>query len=574
MTDDRWSMNEGHSVRARERILFDHRSSIIACLTILLAFASIASAKAPTLEHLFPAGGSRGSIVEVTATGQFERWPVGAWCSDPSVAIKAGSEKGKLSVTIAPGASPGVHWVRLFDDEGPTAARPFFVGILPEVNETEPNDEPSNAQRVEASGVTVNGRLARNGDVDGFRFALKKGQTLVAMMEANRRLASPMDGVLQVASSDGFVLAQNDDDLDRDPRIAFEAPRDGDYLVRAFAFPFVQESSIRFAGGSNFIYRLTLTAGGIVDHAYPLAVSTEGRSEVEAVGWNVPKTFRKISVEPSDDDETISISNPMLANPVEVKVVDEPSIAESEPNDRAHPQKIALPVAISGRIDRPGDVDTFAFEARKDDRLVFRVDSRSLGLPLDPVLRIADASGATIVEVDDARKGFDPEIKFTAPADASYRVTVRDLNGQGGPRHAYLLTAGRPRADFALTLKTDQFAIAPGKPLDVVVAVERREGYAEPIEIRLLDHFDGVIASSATSLRSGPSASSATLKLVACDCARPGPIQVVGISGDGRRKRATATAAGFSTSIDSAWLTPLRPASPKKPEAKEATQAK
>ena len=567
MTDDRWSMNERR--RARPRAApgsssdIDHRSIGHRLTTILLAFASTASAKAPTLEHLFPAGGSRGSTFEVTATGQFEHWPVGAWASVPGLVIKPGAEKGKLTITVAHDASPGVRWVRLFDDEGPTAARPFVVGILPEVDEVEPNDEPSNAQRVVASGVTVNGRLGKNGDVDGFRVALRKGQTLVASMEANRRLGSPMDGVLQVASAEGFVLAQNDDDLDRDPRIAFEAPADGDYLVRAFAFPFVQESSIRFAGAPNYIYRLTLTTGGMVDHAYPLAVSAEGRFEVEAVGWNVPEAARRISVEPSAEDETVSISNPMLANPVEVQVVDMPSIVEVEPNDRAHPQKIALPVAISGRIDHPGDVDTFAFEARKDERLVFRVESRSLGQPLDAVLRIADASGATIVEVDDVRKGFDPEVRFNPTADGTYRVIVRDLNGQGGPRHAYLLTARRPRADFALSLKADQFAITPGKPLEVAVVVERRDGYAEPIEIGLLDHFDGVIAPSVTSRGSGPSASSVKLILNACDCVRPGPIRVVGISGDGRRKRATATVAGFSTPIDSAWLTPTRPPSPK-----------
>ena len=532
-------------------------------LILLLAFASTASAKPPTLDHLFPAGGARGSTVEVTATGAFERWPVRAWASAPGIEVKPGGEKGKLAVTIAPDVPPGVHWVRLFDDEGATTPRPFVVGLLPDLAEVEPNDEPSTAQRVDSSGVTVNGRLGKSGDVDGFRVALKKGQTLVASMEANRRLGSPMDGVLQVASSDGFVLAQVDDDPDRDPRIAFEAPLDGDYLVRAFAFPFVQASTIRFAGAPSYIYRLTLTTGGIADHAYPLSVSPGSPSEVEAVGWNVPDSARRILVQPADDGETFSITHPSLANPLEIRLVDEPSIVEVEPNDKAHPRTIALPVALSGRIDRPGDVDTFAFAARKEDRLVFRVESRTLGQSLDAVLRVGDASGATIVEVDDVRKGADPEVRFTVPADGTYRVSVRDLNGQGGARYAYLLTAGPPRADFALTLKADQFAITPGKPLEVTVIVERRDGYAEPIEVGLLDRFDGVIAAPVTSRKSGPSASSVTLKLTACDCARPGPIRVVGVSADGRRKAATASVAGLSTPVDTAWLTPSKEPEPK-----------
>ena len=540
---------------------------------ILLALASSASAKAPTLDHLFPAGGSRGSIIEVTATGQFERWPVCAWTSIPGIKVEPRDEKGKLFVTIHPDAPPGVYWVRLFDDEGATAPRPFVVGLLPEVNEVEPNDDPANAQRVDASGVTMNGRLGKTGDVDAFRVALKKGQTLVASMEANRRLGSPMDGVLQVASTGGFVLAQIDDELDRDPRIAFEAPADGDYLVRAFAFPFVQASTIRFAGDPSYIYRLALTTGGVVDHAYPLSVSVGIPSNVEAVGWNIPESARRIAVEADDESESLSASHPLLANPPEIRKVYEPSIVEVEPNDRAHPQPISLPAAVSGRIDRPGDVDTFAFTARKEDRLVFRIESRALGQPLDAVLRIGDASGATIVEVDDVRKGADPEVRFNVPSDGTYRVSVRDLNGKGGPRFAYLLIAGPPRPDFSLTLKAEQYAITPGKPLEVSVVVERREGYAEPIEIGLAEHFDGVIAPPVTSRKSGPSASSVTLKLTACDCARPGPIRVVGTSGDGRRKAATSSVGGLSTPIDSAWLTPSKPPA-SKAEEKAAAPSK
>ena len=526
---------------------------------LLLALSSSASAKPPTLDHVFPAGAARGSSVEVVASGQFERWPVRAWASTSGIEIKPGAEKGKLTVTVTADATPGVHWLRLFDDEGATSPRPFVVGRFPEVDEVEPNDELADVRRVEPAGVTVNGRLGKPGDVDGFRVALHKGQTLVAALEANRRLGSPMDGVLQVASVDGFVLAQNDDDLERDPRIAFEAPSDGDYIIRAFAFPIVQDSSIRFAGAPSYVYRLTLTTGGVVDHADPLSVTTGGPSQVQAVGWNIPESARWIMVEPPDDRDVFSIAHPMLAEPVEVRVVEEPSIAEVEPNDRSRPQPVSLPAALSGRIDRPGDVDTFAFEARKDDQLVFRVESRSLGQSLDAVLRVGDASGVTIVEVDDASKGVDPLVRFTAPSGGTFRVSVRDLSGQGGPRYAYLLTAGPPRADFSLTLKGDQFAITPGKPLELVVVVERREGYAEPIEIGLSEHFDGVIATPVTSRKAGPSASSVTLKLTACDCMQPGPIRVVGVAGDGRGKAATASITGFSTPIDSAWLTPSKP---------------
>lgn len=537
-------------------------------VTILMTLAAPALAKPPTLDHLFPAGASRGSTVGVEASGQFERWPARGWASSPGISIRPKGEKGKLSVSVAADVPPGIYWVRLFDDEGATAPRRFFVGTRPEVAEAEPNDEPSRAQRVEATGVVVNGRLAKTGDVDGFVVALKAGQTLVASMEANRRLGSPMDGVLQVASPDGFVLAQNDDEHDRDPQIVFTAPVDGDYLVRAFAFPATQDSSIRFAGGPAFIYRLTITAGGLVDHTFPLAVSADGPASVEAVGWNLPGPSRRLEVgRPGEGAGPIVVEDPGMAEPAEVRVVPGPSIVEARPDDPTGAQPIALPAFVSGHVDPPGDVDTFRFEARKGDRLVFRVESRSIGQALDAVLRVADASGATLAEVDDSGQGPDPEVRFTAPGDGEFRVSVRDLNGHGGPRFAYLLEASPPRPDFDLSLKADQFALTAGATTEIVVDVGRREGFAEPIEVGLADHFDGVIAPPVTSSPTGPSAKSVTLRLAACDCIRPGPIRIVGTLADGRSRPATAPASAGP--IEAAWLSVARPApAPNKPAEK------
>ena len=105
-----------------------------------------------------------------------------------------------------------------------------------------------------------------------------------------------MDAVLQVVSQEGLVLAQNDDDVGRDPRIVFEAPSAGTYIVRLFAFPAKPDSSIRFAGGSDYVYRLTLTTGGFIDYAFPLAVGRDGPKAVEAIGWNIPAAARVLPV--------------------------------------------------------------------------------------------------------------------------------------------------------------------------------------------------------------------------------------------------------------------------------------
>src|SRR5262249_18465318 len=148
------------------------------------------------------------------------------------------------------------------------------------------------------------------------------------------------------------------------------------------------------------------------------------------------------------------------------------------PHDRRHPLAVTPPVTVSGRLD-PGGVDVFAFEAKKGEQVLFQVESQSLGFPLDAVLRLTDAAGQELARGADTGKGRAPELSFTAPRDGAYRVEVSDLHSGGGPRYPYRLRALRPGPDYDLTLKGDRFVLAPGKPLDVPVAVNRLRGFAE-----------------------------------------------------------------------------------------------
>ena len=121
--------------------------------------------------------------------------------------------------------------------------RPFIAGTLPEVMEKEPNDDFKKPHALDGSCV-VNGKLEKVGDVDCFAVTLKKGQTLVASLEAHNTLRSPMDAMLQVLSADGFVLEENNDFHGLDPQLAFTAKKDGTYIARVYAFP-AQPDAVR-----------------------------------------------------------------------------------------------------------------------------------------------------------------------------------------------------------------------------------------------------------------------------------------------------------------------------------------
>jgi hypothetical protein len=451
-----------------------HLRPLLSSLCALALCGELAAAP-PNVTYLDPAGGQRGTTVEVIAGGTFERWPVKVWTSDKAITATAGKDKGKLSVAIATDAVPGVHWLRLHDEQGASTLRPFVVGLLPEVSEKEPNDEPAKAQRVSLPAV-VNGRLEKPGDVDVFAVQLKKGDTLVASVDAYRSLRSPMDGVLQILSPDGFVLDQNNDWHGLDPQVAYAAPKDGEYLVRLFAFPAVADASIRLSGGETFVYRLTLTTGGFADFPVPLAVERKAGATIEVSGWNIPAEARRLPV-PLDGD-VATVFHPRLANALQVRLENHPCWDSTRP---AGPY--AVPFSATGRLAKPGETNTFSVAAKKGQSVAIRVESQALGLPVSPVIRVLDGAGKQLARAEPPNINKDSELSFTPPADGTYAVEVRDLHSAGGPRFVYRLRVAPPEPDFELAVAADRFALKPGAPLDVPVTVTRKGGFAKDVEV-------------------------------------------------------------------------------------------
>jgi hypothetical protein len=548
--------------------------------------SSLAFAAPPKVERFFPPGAQRGQTTTVSATGSFANWPVRGWADRPGIEVSAAEEKGKLTVRIAPDAAAGRAWIRLYDDEGASAPRSFVIGTLPEVVETEPNDDFRKPQLLPSSALVVNGQLGKAGDVDTFAVSLQKGQTLVASVDAHRTLGSPMDASLQIVSSSGFVLEQNDDYHDLDPQIIFRVPADGTFLVRVFAFPATANSTIGFAGGADYLYRLTLTTGGFAEHAYPLAVPHAEPGRVQLVGWNIPDAAREAAVEPGPAGDVVTLFHADIASTVSVRREANATAVVQVPNDAEHPQAITLPVTVTGRLDKPRAVHAFGFHAAKGENLIFRVESRALGFPADPLLRVTDSAGKSLVEVDDSSTGDrDPELAFAVPADGDYRLLVRDLHAMGGDRYVYRLRAALAEPDYALKVAADSFVVTPGKPLEIPVTVDRtprgergggsgrggrgnRGGdrgspgapFNEEIEITASGLPEGVSVGPVKSLASGDTAKSVTLNLSAAKGPFSVPLRIVGTSaGEPRRSRsAVATIPDSTATTPDLWLT-VRP---------------
>ncbi|MDR3403436.1 MAG: hypothetical protein P4L99_13140 [Chthoniobacter sp.] len=158
----------------------------------------------------------------------------------------------------------------------------------------------------------------------------------------------------------------------------------------------------------------------------------------------------------------------------------EPELLEKEPNDDYKtPQKIdALPATISGRLDKAGDVDSFAVTLKKGQTLHSWVEAYVLASTFDGMLRIVDEGGHELAFNHDGRT-LDPDFTWEAPRDGTFIVQLMGFvypataavtltGGDGCVYRLHLTTAPQPRVSFPAHDTTQGTEIAEQEPNDTI----------------------------------------------------------------------------------------------------------
>lgn len=456
---------------------------------ILTLFPGLSKAAPPTLDALYPAGLRVGTTAQVIAVGKAEPWPLDLHCSNPKVSFKADpKKKGIFTATATAEAEPGPCIVRLSNSEGASEPMIFVVGTLPESTEAldnkgnENNNSSTTAQQLEALPLTINGRLTKSEDVDTYQMALKKGQTLVANLDAYG-MRSPMDPYLHLYNPAGTQISLgNDNGTNLDPFFTYKILQDGDYTIAVMAYAHPPGSDVRFTGKSSAVYRLTLTTGPWLSHALPLAVKKMGTTALKLFGYNLPDQKPHLPLDFTNSNPTIDraiIRHPSFPNHLELP------LTSASPTLLAKQTEISVPAAVSGQLAKPGETDQLTFAAKKGQPLDIRVASRHFGFPLDPVLAVRNAEGKELKRVDDGnvKTDRDAQLVWSAPEDGNYTLAISDLFRKGGPQWFYLLTVDEATPSFTATVEKSAYKVEAGKTLDVKIKINRLNGHKTPLTI-------------------------------------------------------------------------------------------
>jgi hypothetical protein len=223
---------------------------------------------------------------------------------------------------------------------------------------------------------------------------------------------------------------------------------------------------------------------------------------VQAAGWNLAGIEPMLTAAAPEPHQAsfILLAHSELAESVRLPLVNYPSLLAAPLDESGQPQEVSLPVVISGRIEAPGATDVVRISADNGDKIVVKVESRSLGFLLDPVARISSLDGKKLAEMDDAsRNDRDVLLNFTIPEDGAYDVSIRDLHGHAGLRYSYRATISQETPSYTLSTPNDALVVKKGESIDLPIDINRLNGFGELIELATSELPEGISWEAAVS---------------------------------------------------------------------------
>ncbi len=532
----------------------------IRCQLLIISFAaaiatlycSRVEAASPQLSYVLPPGIQRGHEHVLTLTGARLADVEEALLYQSGVTVKkiepVDAANVRLTVEVTPDCRLGEHLIQLRTRSGISDYRSFFVGALPSIDEKESNSSFDEPQSLELN-VCVAGVL-QNEDADYFRIRAVKGQRLSVEVEGIRLGQAYFDPFLAILDKNRFELASVDDTVlaKQDCFLSIVIPEDGEYTI------LVRETSYR--GADNCRYRLHVGNFPRPTVAYPAGGKRGEQVKVQLLGDGAGPIEREILVpaEPQAlHEQVIQDDHGVTPSAVPFRHFSDGNIMETEPNDAFDSATAAeLPLALNGRVEKPGDVDFFKLTAKKGQVWEIECYARRIGSPVDPVVYVYKADKTTLLGSDDAR-GQDSYVRWPVAEDGEYYVRISDHLNQGGDTYVYRvemtpvapsLKLGIPRVDRYS--QTRQTVVVPRGNRYGTLILGTRSDFGGPVELMSQGLIPGVTVTAR------PMHPSMNLMPVVFEAAADAPVDgdVVDIRGKQADANQPAVEGGFENFAD------------------------
>jgi len=446
----------------------------------LASFAALG--QTPAINSASPAAVAPGKSTEITLSGAALADVTDVWTSfggKGSVVAEKKSPAGDRAVVRIelPGDAPAqVGAIRVATRGGASNLLPFLVDDLPTVAEAGGNHVSSSAQ-VMTPPVAVDGACDPLAS-DHFRFSARKGER-VAIEVVAARIGSPLDPVIRLLDSSGRELAWCDDAAGAAPdaRLSHTFASDGHYVIEL--------RDVNHEGGPQHRYRLRVGDFPLASAPYPLGAKRGAGATFTFLGDDCAAAAPVTAQLPQEGRRAaLAVKHAGGASSGFASVVpdDLDEATETEPNDALDSATpLAVPSAVSGRLDPVRDRDHFAVQGKKGQRVLLRARTRSLGLPCDVLLQLFKPDGSRLAasKVEGAAEG---SVDATFPDDGIYPLRVEDLSGAGGPGLGYRIEAEPFRPGFALSVEADKVDAKAGGQFEIKVTCARRD-YGGPINL-------------------------------------------------------------------------------------------
>ncbi len=488
----------------------------------------------PELLSLFPFGGQQGADFKTTIRGRSLDQVSSVWfdCdrlsatvvgveNDKSSAPAAGGKKKKKSSTgplqlltvavkVAPGAEPGMHYLRVLTPRGISNALPIRVHAEPAISEDEGrHDTPELAQKISAYPVAINGKIMASGEVDYYSFEVQSGETL--RFDALTS-GSNLDPALTLFDRTGSwfrpdrltELAFNDEDISYpglpvNATITHKFPRQGRYFVRVSGF--LGQS------GPDYTYQLSIRRvsrdQAEVDLMRPAHMPPPSADPPwEERSWKRELKPDRLKILSSRGGESTAVP--------EVPVIRLDAQGHKAGSD---PVSVTLPSLIEGTIEHPADIDRVKFKVKAGDRVALEVETLRKTLPqFNPYLRIVSSGGdeafgnvhSTVNTCGDLiLKQVQPKTTYSFPREGEFVLEIRDITHMyGDDAFAYrvLLRQQIPHMG-EIHIAEEQINLMAGEATKVSVDTDQEEGFDGQIALTVDGLPQGVRVITGTELQ-------------------------------------------------------------------------